>query len=448
MTVPNVNNQSPDRSTKRRPFATWVKQRLTNLKSSDVQNAKKNGKKTDGARSKNNPYPQSGYVRPKPAAADTVSLGEPSYMSTDPSRANSSGAPSISASEHGHGGASHSNKSNAPTVETNPETVHSDAGHSRAFTAKTGGAVSSMDGAVNSTFSSPNQSEHSLTTTLTTIHSTSPGVILGNQAAAGSVNATSNVASNNNSVSFSQQFSPTGPVSALPPHLAPAGHPSTYSAATANNLLTDDASIMTLASSSKRRRRRSMDTDASVRALAPSSVWGGSRESLPLSVLSSNTDIAPMAGPALTSQPGRPSIGGIASTERASVYSSHSVAAPALVSDRNSYYAASLKQSIRDKERDKDARSIDGRSMHRDVDDQKSVHGGKSLHDGVKGYESSIKSGAFSHARNDSNAGSISGIAGGPAPAPTSAPARAVDSLSRQNSTHRTDETDADTEKH
>lgn len=33
-----------------------------------------------------------------------------------------------------------------------------------------------------------------------------------------------------------------------------------------------------------------MDTDASVRALAPSSVWGGSRESLPLSVLSANLD--------------------------------------------------------------------------------------------------------------------------------------------------------------
>lgn len=55
----------------------------------------------------------------------------------------------------------------------------------------------------------------------------------------------------------------------------------------ANGLLTDNASIITLASSSKRRRRHSFDTDASIRALAPASVWGGSRESLPLSILSS-----------------------------------------------------------------------------------------------------------------------------------------------------------------
>lgn len=68
-------------------------------------------------------------------------------------------------------------------------------------------------------------------------------------------------------------------------------HPLNYNTATANNLLTDNASIITLASSSKRRRRHSLDTDASVRALAPSSLWGGSRESLPLSVLSGNFDV-------------------------------------------------------------------------------------------------------------------------------------------------------------
>ncbi|KAK9474627.1 uncharacterized protein V1510DRAFT_411531 [Dipodascopsis tothii] len=39
----------------------------------------------------------------------------------------------------------------------------------------------------------------------------------------------------------------------------------------------DNASIITLASSSK--RRKSLDTNASTRALAPSSLWG-SRESL------------------------------------------------------------------------------------------------------------------------------------------------------------------------
>lgn len=65
-----------------------------------------------------------------------------------------------------------------------------------------------------------------------------------------------------------------------------------------------------------------MDTDASVRALAPSSLFGGSRESLPLSVLSSNVDIGPAA-----------------LRERASIYSATGVA-PALTSERNSFYGA------------------------------------------------------------------------------------------------------------
>ena len=65
-----------------------------------------------------------------------------------------------------------------------------------------------------------------------------------------------------------------------------------------------------------------MDTDASVRALAPSSLFGGSRESLPLSVLSSNVEIGPAA-----------------LRERASIYSATGVA-PALTSERNSFYGA------------------------------------------------------------------------------------------------------------
>lgn len=67
-------------------------------------------------------------------------------------------------------------------------------------------------------------------------------------------------------------------------------------------------------------------------------MFGGSRESLPLSVLSGIID--PSAG-SVTNAPGtlpRPSISGIASTERASLYSSSGVA-PALSSDRASYYA-------------------------------------------------------------------------------------------------------------
>jgi hypothetical protein len=135
-------------------------------------------------------------------------------------------------------------------------------------------------------------------------------------------------------VQFSHQF-PT--LSAIPSHLSPqsaSATPTTYTAATANNLLTDNASILTLASSSKRQRRHSLDTNASVRALAPSSLWGGSRESLPLSVLSSNVgDLTYPPTPGI----GRPTLGGNA--ERASVYSASGIAAPALSSERNSYYA-------------------------------------------------------------------------------------------------------------
>jgi hypothetical protein len=105
-----------------------------------------------------------------------------------------------------------------------------------------------------------------------------------------------------------------------------------------------------------------MDTDASVRALAPSSLFGGSRESLPLSVLSAN--IEPLPTP---HQP-RQSVGGL--NERASIYSATGVA-PALPSERNSYYAN--KQSV----------AADG---------------------------GSVKSGLLGHGRNGSISGSIGGV--------------------------------------
>lgn len=105
-----------------------------------------------------------------------------------------------------------------------------------------------------------------------------------------------------------------------------------------------------------------MDTDASVRALAPSSVFGGSRESLPLSVLSSNVEGAnqPTTYPRSTTGP----------AERASLYSTAGVA-PALSSERNSYYAN--KQSI-------------------------------------AGDGSSVRSGRLGHNKNDSITGSIGGM--------------------------------------
>lgn len=127
------------------------------------------------------------------------------------------------------------------------------------------------------------------------------------------------------------------PATAVPAHLAPHGHPTTYHTATANNVLTDDASILTLASSSKRRRRNSVDTNASIKALAPASVFGGSRESLPLSVLS-GTVIHPGADTAsLRETTGAGHARSTMNAERASLISASGVTAPALASERNSY---------------------------------------------------------------------------------------------------------------
>ncbi|PMD30098.1 hypothetical protein L207DRAFT_520487 [Hyaloscypha variabilis F] len=268
-------------------------------------------------------------------------------------------------------------------MSTEHDHPHSDAAPSHApssgeATNATVGCGVSTGRGNDSTFSSPAPSVRSLTTTLTTIHSAAP--------------AAAPISNNAPTVQFSHQF-PTSPLpSALPPHLAPqgsGGHPATYSTATANNLLTDNASILTLASSSKRRRRRSMDTDASVRALAPSSLFGGSRESLPLSVLSANIDPAA----SIPHQP-RPSVGGL--NERASIYSATGVA-PALPSERNSYYAG--KQSI----------AADG---------------------------GSVKSGLLGHGRNDSISGSIGGAAAPSSPlaSPREATANSAGLLSRTNS--------------
>jgi hypothetical protein len=207
-------------------------------------------------------------------------------------------------------------RSAAPTIATNRDTIHSDAGQSKAPTSHTvDGAMSYRDGGANSTFSSPQQSQESLTTTFTTLQSTAPSAMLGHN----------------------QQNTQTPPTTghnqAYVTQAQNSNHPVTYNQAIANNLLTDNASLLTLASSSKRQRRRSLDTNASVRAIAPSSLFGNSRESLPLSVLSSNMDSASGIFPV----PSRPAVA-LASAERASVYSSSGVA-PVVTSERNSYYA-------------------------------------------------------------------------------------------------------------
>jgi hypothetical protein len=247
-------------------------------------------------------------------------------------------------------------------VATNPDTIHSEAGHSKTGTANTGGGgMSSRDGRGNSTFSSPQHSQESLTTTLTTLQSTAPSGILAPVAtAAGPAGNPPNMPNHN--VTYASHL----------PQLY------TYSSAVSNNMLTDNASVLTLASSSKRRRRNSLDTDASIRALAPSSLFGNSRESLPLSLLSANVDAAAYLPPSRG-----PPAAGIAGAERASVYSSSGVAAAVANSDRNSYYAGK--------------QGIDG---------------------------ASVRSGLLGHGKTDSISGSITGLAAG-ATSPLTSPREA-----------------------
>lgn len=199
-------------------------------------------------------------------------------------------------------------KSRAPTLGTTAETTVSGAG--------TSNTVARTEGDRDSTFSSPTPSLRSMTTTLTTMQSTTP--VLGQPAV----------------------YSNAQPASALPAHLQP--HTHTYHTATANGVLSDDASVITLASSSKRRRRNSLDTNASIRALAPQSMFGGSRESLPLSVLSATAahqsyrdgDNVSLRDNASVHYPRSISAMNV---ERASLISASGVTAPALTSERNSY---------------------------------------------------------------------------------------------------------------
>ncbi|KAK5112191.1 hypothetical protein LTR85_011624 [Meristemomyces frigidus] len=458
-----------ERSTKRKPFSNLMK-RITNFnKSSDQQDGGKNKKggipltnskhKKSNTQNgfKNNPYAESGPMQKRGSSPASSANGQLSFATRTSRPQDDSGSydSDPNSAMHDREGQSNSNRSGAPTLATNPETVHSDAGHSKAPTATTnGGALSSIDGAgAGSTFSSPNQSERSLTTTLTTIQSQSPGNALGPGVSGHHNNNHHGNTNNANPVMFSHQY-PTSPApshmtaSAIPRHVA-STLPNTYNSATADNLLTDNASILTLASSSKR-RRRSMDTDASVRALAPSSVWGGSRESLPLSVLSGNAE--PSSGLYAASQ-SRPSIGGLASAERASMYSSQGVAAPALASERNSFYSHKPTKDLADAKSLRsitniDARSqFDGRSAHdgRSAYDAKSINDAKSMDvSSLRNYEGSVRSGAIGHGRNDSIPGSIGSPLASPGFSNRHASTSGALSVSRRSSDWQEAREDAD----
>jgi hypothetical protein len=418
---------------RRKPFATLFKN-LTNLKNKGGDSQEKSSGKKNGligsknkrhlnsnGTLKNNPYPQSGQHLQQRGPSLESENGNLSF-SVASRRGGSIG------SLHDRDGPAHGTRSLAPTLATTAGTVHSDAGHSKAATTTTHGGALSTAGA-DSTFSSPRNSQHSLTTTLTTIQSTSPGTAL--QSASGQPSATHHGSLNNpNPVLFSHQY-PVSPapstantISAIPRHLM---EPNTYNSATANNLLSDDASILTLASSSKR-RRRSMDTDASVRALAPNSVWGGSRESLPLSVLSGNVDATSPSSGAVHYSQGRLSMGGLASVERASVYSQPGVG---MASERNSYYSYRPNRDLADAKSLRSVTGLDSRSL---AGDARSVNAdAKSLGGDVgslKNYESSIRSGAVGHSRNDSIPGSI----GSPLMSPTQRHVSGNTGLSRRSS--------------
>ncbi|KAI9376551.1 hypothetical protein BJX61DRAFT_489778 [Aspergillus egyptiacus] len=363
-----------DRNGRRRPFASWMK-RLANLKSSTDSGATRwsnmrHAHKNKNRGIKNNPYPLSGNPHITYQSSDRASshvserTGRPhSRSQSEPSVVTFSGyenqLPATSA------------KSAAPTISTNGETALSEAAYSKAGTTATttGGGISN-GGGEGSTFSSPAPSVRSLTTTLTTVQSAAPSAQVHNAQTSQNHNHQHGITSNPGAqVQFTHQFPPS-PAAAIPSHLAPYGNSVTYSSATANNLLTDNASIVTLASSSKRRRRNSLDTNASIRALAPSSVFGGSRESLPLSVLSG---VGETSNASVLNAPGvlsRPSLVGLASAERASIYSS-SPAGPG--TERGSFYA---KQTS------------------------------------AAGDGASVRSGVYSHARQDSNATSIAGLTG------------------------------------
>lgn len=318
-----------DRHSRRRPFASWMK-RLANLKSLHTDSSQhgvspKRSNIPMGLRgrkpsiSKNNPYPLS--TRGESHNAGHLSFSTPlsSQRSRHSSLSQSKHSMSISHESHP--------KSRAPTLGTTAETTISEAAQS---------AAANTNGDRNSTFSSPAPSLRSMTTTLTTIQSTAPP----NNAAS----QTQTQSQHSHTPSLSISTSAPYTASAVPSHLTPHAHPTTYHSATANNVLTDDASILTLASSSKRRRRNSLDTNASIRALAPASVFGGSHESLPLSVLSGTIIHADSASLREASGVGggtghssRPTLG----AERTSLISASGVTAPALASERNSYIGQS-----------------------------------------------------------------------------------------------------------
>ncbi|KAF3925142.1 hypothetical protein ABW20_dc0101199 [Dactylellina cionopaga] len=243
-------NGAIDRHPRRKPFSTLIK-RLAAFKPSSHNRQNGNGNSNGTQKTGSN-----GILTNGPNAAPSSSSGGNQVVFTDPPHSIASGSHTRATSMAG-------------------------SSHAQTYTSSTA-------------HSSPSQSVQSLAT-LTTVQSTAPPSTYLANGMSSSYNP--HLSSHNPNAPpqhFTHQFTitPSQPsLSHTPsnsqgiPTTLP--HPATYQMMTQGNMLSDDASILTLASSSrKRERRRSFDTDASIRALPPSSLWGGSKESLPLSVLS------------------------------------------------------------------------------------------------------------------------------------------------------------------
>ncbi|KAJ4421287.1 hypothetical protein N0V82_003797 [Gnomoniopsis sp. IMI 355080] len=287
-----------------KPFTNWVKRLNQKMK------------RTKGL---NNPYPQSGHVsskhpqqqRQRQHESQPQSIDYPQSSIVDDGVRSNFPEPSLvihSAEElNRHSLISTSSDRASVDAETEgrtPTTAPSYGGTSLAGTMITATDPRRPD----STFSSPAPSARSVATTLSTIQSQMANGVLAGAAVNGTnpqnnahttpQTSSSRANQHHEPVQYSQ---PQALVAAVDRNTRTNYRPATYSAIIANNLLSDNISILTLASSTQRRRRRSWDTDfdhASVRALPPSQ-FGGSRESLPLSVLSANLDGQPTS-PGLT----------------------------------------------------------------------------------------------------------------------------------------------------
>ena len=251
---------------KPRKFSTFMK-RLANLKSSAAGPSSSRDATRATGRS-------ASFSSDTPSSKQCLPSGPPSSLL----RASSSGRLAFDVHDNYH-----SMGSTDSITSTSDLDADCDEGQRTAQGSTRSRPAPSTTTVTTSTFSSPTPSMRSLTTTLTTVQSTAPGSML-------NANYNPHPAHHHNPNAppqmYSAPFESQGHSTIVPGLL----HPVSYNAATAHGVWTDNASIITLASSSKRRRRRSFDTDASVRALAPSSIFGGSRESLPLSVLSGNFD--------------------------------------------------------------------------------------------------------------------------------------------------------------